>query len=97
MKKAQNFIFNTDKNKKLLAERGIGFEEVILELEANRKLDVIEHPNKDRYPNQKMFIVEIDGYVYVVPFIQDEDNFYLKTIFPSRKLTRKYLFDTPKE
>ena len=97
MKKVRDFDFSADKNKKLLADRGIGFEQVIHELKANKELDIVKHPNKDKYPDQKVFIVEIEKYVYAVPFIQKGDCYFLKTIFPSRKLTKKYLFETTKK
>jgi hypothetical protein len=54
-------------------------------------LDIIEHPNKAKYPDQKIFIVEVDEYVYLVPFIEDDKLIFLKTIIPSRKMTKKYL------
>jgi len=92
MKEVRDFDFNIDKNKKLLADRGVGFEQVIRELKANKELDIVEHPNKDKYPDQKVFVIEIEKYVYAVPFIQKGDCCFLKTIFPSRKLTKKYLY-----
>ena len=96
MKKVRNFTFNISKNKKLLADRGIGFEQIICELEANMELDIVEHPNKAQYLKQKMFIIEIKNYIYAVPFLQEENCFFLKTIFPSRKLTKKYLLKNKK-
>jgi hypothetical protein len=97
MEKERTFNFNIDKNKKLLADRGISFEQVILELNADRELAIVEHPNKTQYLKQKMFVIEIKNYVYAVPFIQEKENcFFLKTIFPSRKLTKKYLLKNKK-
>jgi hypothetical protein len=97
MKKVRTFNFNIDKNKKLLTNRGISFEQVILELNDDREIAIVEHPNKTQYLKQKMFIVEIKNYVYAVPFVQEKENcFFLKTIFPSRKLTKKYLLNTKK-
>ena len=97
MKEVRIFKFDKSKNKKLLSERGIDFERVILELNANREIAIVEHPNKIQYLNQKMFIIEIKKYIYAVPFVQEKENcFFLKTIFPSRKLTKKYLFKTKK-
>lgn len=97
MKKERTFNFDIVKNKKLLADRGIGFERVILELNADRELTIVEHPNKTKYLKQKMFIIEIENYIYAVPFVQEKENcFFLKTIFPSRKLTKKYLLQTKK-
>ncbi len=54
-------------------------------------LDTIEHPNKERYPNQRIFIINIDDYAYLVPFVEDEKAIFLKTIIPSRKMAKKYL------
>lgn len=74
-------------------EREVSFEEVVDAIEEGRLLDVIEHPNKKKHPGQKELVVEIDEYAYVVPFVEDENKVFLKTIFPSRKATRKYLLE----
>lgn len=92
MQDMPTYIFNADKNGKLKTERNISFEQIICELEANRILDIVQHPNAGKYPNQQVFIVAIDGYVYAVPFIESGKYYFLKTIFPSRKLKKKYLF-----
>jgi len=91
MENKRDFDFNVDKNKELLAERGVGFKQIIVELNADKELAIVEHPNITKYSNQKIFIVEIKGYVYAVPFVQKGNYFFLKTVFPSRKLTEKYL------
>jgi len=91
MKKMRSFVFDETKNAILKAKRGISFQQIIFELEADREIDVVKHPNNDKYPNQQVFIVEINEYVYAVPFVADENHYFLKTIFPSRKLTKKYL------
>ena len=85
------FDFNTDKNALLKRERGISFEEVITAIQDGQLLDVIEHPNKSKYRNQKIYIVNIDYYAYLVPFVETENGVFLKTIFPSRKLTKVYI------
>jgi uncharacterized DUF497 family protein len=85
------YKWNHEKNEKLKAERGISFEEVILHIERGDLVDVIEHPNPSKYPNQRMLIVKIGDYAYLVPFIEDEEGRFLKTIIPSRKATREYL------
>lgn len=72
-------------------ERDICFEDVIIAIESGALLDIIEHPDPRKYPNQKIFIVNIENYVYLVPFVEDEKKYFLKTIFPSRKMTKKYL------
>ena len=85
------YKWNHDKNERLKAERGLGFEQVILHIERGDLIDVIKHPNQSRYPNQQMLVVRIKDYAYLVPFIEDEDSIFLKTIIPSRKATRHYL------
>jgi uncharacterized DUF497 family protein len=88
------FDWNNDKNTTLKHERNISFEHVVVAIEEDHLLDVLEHPNKDRYPNQFLLIVEIELYAYVVPCVVDKDVYFLKTIFPSRKYTNKYLPET---
>jgi uncharacterized DUF497 family protein len=85
------FSWNEEKNKLLQTERGISFEEIVLHIEKGFLLDVLEHPNQERYPNQKIFVVQAETYAYLVPFVEDEKEIFLKTIIPSRKATRKYL------
>jgi len=79
------------KNLQLRLERGVGFEDVVVAINEGRILDILEHPNKERYEGQKLLIVEIGGYAYVVPFENREGVIRLITIFPSRKMTKKYL------
>lgn len=85
------YIFDPDKNRQLKKERGIGFEEIIVLINAGYLLDVVEHPNKKRHPNQQFYVVDVAGYAYLTPFVRDGDSIYLKTIYPSRKATRKYM------
>ena len=85
------FRWNHDKNDELKVERGISFEEVVLAIEADGLLDVLRHPNSGKYPNQLVFIVTLDGYVLLVPFVDEPEYYFLKTIIPSRKATRDYL------
>ncbi len=87
------FCWNEDKNTQLKAERGIGFESTVEAIQQGNILDIIEHPNQDKYPSQRIFILEIDRYVYMVPFVENEREIFLKTIIPSRKLKKKYLGD----
>ncbi|MBD3245165.1 MAG: toxin [Candidatus Moranbacteria bacterium] len=84
------FDWNVEKNEKLKQERNICFEDVVLIIEAGNILDIMEHKNQKRYPNQKIFIIEIDSYIYLIPFIEDKEKIFLKTIIPSRKATKKY-------
>lgn len=87
----QYFAWNSEKNEELIKERGISFERVIYHIEKEGVLDVIKHPNTSKYANQRMFIIEIDNYAYLVPFVENDSEIFLKTIIPSRKATRKYL------
>ncbi len=85
------YKWNHAKNERLKAERGLSFEQVILHIERGDLIDVIEHPNQSKYPNQQMLVVKIEDYAYLVPFVEDEEGKFLKTIIPSRKATREYL------
>lgn len=87
----QFYNWNNEKNEKLKKERAISFEEVVFYIETDNLLDIIKHPNTAKYENQKMFIVNIDDYAYLVPFAEKEEEIFLKTIIPSRKATKKYL------
>ena len=85
------FSWNPEKNSALIQERGISFEEIVFHIENGDVLDLLENPNRERYPNQRVFIVNVEGYAYLVPFVEDELEVFLKTIIPSRKATRLYL------
>ena len=86
------FNFDLEKDAKLIYSRGIGFEEIIACLNDRGPLDVIVHPNRSQYSGQKIYVVELNRYIYLVPFVERHDGeVFLKTIFPSRKATRKYL------
>ena len=90
------FDWNDEKNEWLKRERGLTFEDVIFHLTRDGLLDTIEHPNQKQYPGQRLFIVNVDGYACVVPFVEDDDVIFLKTIIPSRKMTKRYLGGDPK-
>lgn len=86
------FKYNPEKNIKLIKERGIGFDDVVFRIEHGGLLDVLEQPKVSKYNGQLMFVVNINNYAYVVPFvIEDNGDFFLKTVFPSRKMTKRYL------
>ena len=87
------FSWNIEKNKQLQKERDISFEEIVFYIEKGWLLDIVEHPNQERYAGQKIFIVNINNYAYLVPFVETEKEVFLKTIIPSRKATTKYLSD----
>ena len=85
------FDWDDDINQKLKSERNISFEEVQLAVSEGRLLDTFDHPNQKRYPNQKIMVVEINDYAYLVPYAKQEKKIFLKTIIPNRKATKKYL------
>lgn len=85
------FEFNAEKNKLLKEQRGISFEEIIFYINNGHLLDVIQHDNTEKYAGQKFYVVDVDGYVYLVPFVRMKNKIMLKTIFPSRKHTKQYL------
>jgi hypothetical protein len=83
--------WSSEKNESLAADRGISFEIVTVAIGADGLLDILAHPNQRRYPGQRILVVAVDGYVYLVPFVEEDDYVFLKTIIPSRKATREYL------
>ena len=89
----KSFNWNHNKNQKLIESRQISFEDILLCIQQGFLLDNIEHPNKAKYPQQKVLIVAVEGYAYLVPSVENEDEIFLKTIIPSRKATKQYLGD----
>jgi uncharacterized DUF497 family protein len=85
------FSWNEEKNETLKAERGLSFEEMVFYIDAGFLLDVLENPNQEKYKGQKIFVVQMEEYVYLVPFVENDNEIFLKTIIPSRKATKKYL------
>ncbi len=85
------FRWDTEKNEVLAGERGITFEEIVQKIGSGVKVIETDHPNQKKYPNQKILIVDVDGYAYLVPCVVDKNGYFLKTIIPSRKATKKYL------
>lgn len=79
----KHFDWDAQKNEKLKEERGIGFEEIVASIIEGKVLATI--------PHQRIFIIELHDYIYVVPFVEDEKKIFLKTIFPSRKYTREFI------
>lgn len=88
---ANIYDWDSEKNEALITTRGVSFEEVISAIENGDLLDIIEHPNQEKYARQKIYVVELNGYAYLVPFVQDKNVIFLKTIIPNRKAQRKYL------
>jgi uncharacterized DUF497 family protein len=86
------FRWNHEKNEQLKAERGVSFEEIVLAIEReDGLLDILRHSNPGRYSNQRVFVVDVDDYAHLVPFVEEAEYYFLKTIIPSRKATRDYL------
>ena len=83
------FRWNAEKNEILARERGITFEEIVQRIESGAKVET-DHPNKEKYPNQRILIVDVEGYAYLIPCVIDKNEYFLKTIIPSRKATKKY-------
>lgn len=84
------FEWNEEENRLLKDSRDVSFEDVLLCIDEGRLLDVVPHHNLEKYPNQKLFIARIRGYIYYVPFLEDEKKIFLKNIVPSRKYNKKY-------
>lgn len=82
--------WNSEKNALLKEQRGVSFEDVVFHIMVEDILDTIDHPNQERYPGQQIHVVAIEEYVYLVPFVESEDEVFLKTIIPSRKATKTY-------
>lgn len=87
----KRFRWSPQKNETVKADRGVSFESIVVAIEAGGLLDILAHPNQVKYPRQRVLVVECDSYAYLVPFVEEEDYFFLKTIIPSRKASRDYL------
>ena len=86
------FRWGTEKNEQLKLDRGISFEAMVVAVEAGGLVDILAHPNPARYPNQRVLVVSSNRYVYLVPFVEEDDHLFLKTVIPSRKATRDYFY-----
>ncbi len=85
------FDWNLEKNQELIEQRGISFERIVSAIEQGDLVEVVDHPNQQRYRGQMIYVVDIDGYLHLVPFVTSADGSrFLKTIIPSRKATRDY-------
>ena len=85
------YDWNDEKNDWLRQERDVTFEDIVFHLSQGGLRDTIEHPNQNQYPGQRIFIVNVEGYAYLVPFVENDEMVFLKTIIPSRKMTKQYL------
>jgi uncharacterized DUF497 family protein len=86
-----DFDWNDEKNEFLKSARGVSFEEVVFHIQNGDVLDVLKHTKADRYPKQNVVVLNIEGYVYLVPYVKERGVRFLKTIIPSRKATKEYL------
>jgi hypothetical protein len=85
------YDWNDEKNELLKKLRGVSFEQVVLAIISGDLIDRVKHPNPEKYPNQRVFLVKIEDYIYSVPFVEDDEKMFLKTIIPNGKATKKYL------
>ncbi len=85
------FTWDHEKNEWLKKNRGVSFEQVVVLMEREKVLEIVEHPNQDKYPGQRIAIIRINDYAYLAPYVQEKDAIFLKTIIPIRKATNKYL------
>jgi uncharacterized DUF497 family protein len=90
------YDWNNEKNELLRQDRGVTFEDVVYHLTHGGLLDTVEHPNQKQYPGQRVFIVNIEEYAHLIPFVEDGEVIFLKTIIPSRKMTKQYLGGNPR-
>lgn len=85
------FRWSPEKNDVLKKERGVSFESMVVAIEGGGLLDILAHPNEQKYPRQRILVVAHDKYAYLVPFVEEDDYFFLKTVIPSRKASKDYL------
>lgn len=87
----KQFEWSDDKNEKLKKERNISFEEIVIAIQQGKLTDVLPHPNPEKYPGQSVYVINLKDYIFLVPFVENENSVFLKTIIPSRKATKQYL------
>jgi uncharacterized DUF497 family protein len=87
----KRFVWDAAKNEWLRRKRGVSFENVLVAITVGDILDTLDHPNRIKYPNQRMYVLKINDYAYLVPFVESEHEIALKTIIPNRRATRIYL------
>ncbi len=85
------FSWNGRKNEQLKSQRGVSFEEVVFHIQQGSVLAILKHPSEAKYRGQQIFVVEMNNYAYLVPFVETEREIFLKTVIPSRKAAKKYL------
>ena len=89
--KFKSYAWNTQKNEQLKRQRNVSFEKALFHIARGDVLDIVEHPNQEKYQGQQIFVIRIEEYVWLVPFVESGDEIFLKSVIPSRKATKKYL------
>ncbi len=87
----KTYAWNSEKNERLISERDISFEDIIVHIHLGNEVDIYDHPDQERYPGQKISVVIVEDYAFLVPFIENDEEIFLKTIIPGRKATKQYL------
>ena len=87
----KTYVWNSEKNEQLISERDISFEDIVVGIHLGNEVDIYDYPNQDRYPGQKISVVIIDDFAFLIPYVESDDEIFLKTIIPSRKATKQYL------
>ena len=91
----RRFNWNAENNQQLIRERGVSFEDVVFFILQGEFLDNVKHPDSEKYPGQRIFVISIDEYVHLVPCVESAEEIFLKTVIPSHKATREYLRGKP--
>jgi len=86
----KTIAWNQKKNEVLKSERKVSFEDIVFHMRAGDIIDTFDHPNQKKYPGQKIHAIAVEDYVYLVPFVESDEEVFLKTIIPSRKATKLY-------
>ena len=89
----KTYACNSEKNEQLINDREISFEDIVVNIHLGNEVDLYDHPNQNRYPGQKISVVIVEDYAFLVPFVESDEEIFLKTIIPSRKATKQYLGD----
>ena len=87
----KTYAWNSEKNERLINERDISFEDIVVHIHLGNEVDIYDHPDQERYPGQKISVVIVEDYAFLVPFIENDEEIFLKTIIPGRKATKQYL------
>lgn len=86
----KTIAWSNEKNEVLKSERGVSFEDIVFHMLAGDIINTFDHPNQEKYPGQKIHAIKVEDYVYLVPFVETDEEVFLKTIIPSRKATKLY-------